>query len=562
VAGKPDTLDLALPGAILEYGQAIVEAQGGIRHRTPPAGGPAERIAVEESLLAMVKGDMLARKHIGIKLARQDEGERRLRLRAFAFLANKMLREPLHSNADLPEGAVAALDPSLPPGEALIAARHGIGRLVADGVLDTYPDSRFPWNPHVLLPARALQWVAGGRLSLGIMSPRMLAAARLKGNGEAGADESEGAGDDAIVPAPLSARQIKERIAKRVVGLDGGQLDEVSSRIALHMVRARMLAAGDDPGTSNEICLILGEPGTGKSFLCDVAGQVTGLPYASANAAEMSASGYVGISCEDGLRPLLIAAKGRVESCRFGLMCYDEFTKRGGFVNESSVNSTSVQVEMLRLLQGQLTQVGGKRSNNESSFWINTYGMFFFLCGHAPGLELLIQKRMGRSVIGFGSKGGRRGDRSLLLDALEDYQIIPEILNRLTSILIIPPPRLKDLVKAANAENGTIASYSRLLKDAMLFFEEGAVLAMARHCLTTKSYYRGLAAITSAVAAEAVMRERKGGLAITTADVRRAIGRMDDGVAGMLGALERGRPADQLDDDGTGSDTESNEAEG
>ena len=546
MATKKDDLDLELPAAILDLGQAIPAMHGGVRPRTHPA-HQEQMAAVEERVLAMAKGDANARKLIGIRERGQGNEDRRMRLRAFAYLAHKMLKEPMHSNADMAEVAVAVMDPRLAPGEALIVARHAIGRMVAECVLDAYPDGQFPWNPRVLLPARALQWVAGGRSSLGILSPQRLAAVRLKGRDEQGTEM------DGPAPEPLSARQIRDKIAKRVVGLeDGGQLDVVSSRLALHMVRAKMLASGEDPGTPNEVVLVLGESGTGKTWLCEQAGQATGLPYASANAAEMSASGYVGISCEDGLRPLLVAAKGRVEACRFGLMCYDEFTKRGASVTESAVNSTCVQNEMLRLVQGQVTQVGGKRSNHEPSYWINTHGMFFFLCGHAPGLERLIQRRMGRRAIGFAGGERPKGNRALLHAALEDYGIIPEMINRMTEILIIKPPGLKELVRASTSENGVIAAYGRLLGDAMLIFEDGAVLSMARHCLATKMYYRGLAAITSAIAAEAITREQKGAVMVTASDVQRAMARMDNGVADLLGTSRRaGLHSDPMPEEGT-----------
>ncbi len=546
MASKNDNLDLSLPGAILELGQAIHAAHGGMRPRPGAAPNAEQMVATEDRVLAMVIASVAARKLMGIRLANQDDAERRLRLRTFAYLANRMLGEQTHNHAEITEVAVAAMDPQLPPAQALLVARHGIGRMVAAGVLDAHPDCRTPWNPDVILPARALQWAAGGRASLGILSPQRLAAARLR----CGAGE-EPVETDSPVPAPLPARQIRERIAARVIGMEGGQLDVVASRLAMHMSRSRMLAAGKDPGTPNEVVLVMGtESGIGKTFLCEVAGQATGLPCTIANAAEMTSSGYVGQSCEDGLRPLLAAASGRVESCRFGLMCYDEIFRRAGSLNESAVTGTAVQGEMLRLVQGQMTQVGGKRGSFEPPFWVNTHGMFFFLCGCAAGLDRLIQRRMGRLAIGFGSGSGRMGDRAALLDGLERFGIIRELLTRLTAIVVVRPPSLDALCKAATSEHGVIASYSRLLGDAMFFFDDAAVLAMARHCLATKSYFRGLAAITSAVAAEAVMREQKGAVVVAASDVRRGIGRMDEEVADLLGATGRtGLPDDPMPDD-------------
>ena len=138
-----------------------------------------------------------------------------------------------------------------------------------------------------------------------------------------------------------------------------------------------------------------------------------------------------------------------------------------------------------------------------------------------------------------------------MLDGLERFGIIRELLTRLTAIVVVRPPSLDALCQAATSEHGIIASYSRLLGDAMFFFDDAAVLAMARHCLATKSYFRGLAAITSAVAAEAVMREQKGAVVVSASVVRRNIGRIDEGVADLLGASGRG---DDAMGDGFGAD--------
>ena len=50
--------------------------------------------------------------------------------------------------------------------------------------------------------------------------------------------------------------------------------------------------------------------------------------------------------------------------------------------------------------------------------------------------------------------------------------------SRVTAILVARPPSLETLAKAAMGEHGVIASYGRLMGNAMLFFEDGAVLAM------------------------------------------------------------------------------------
>jgi ATP-dependent Clp protease ATP-binding subunit ClpX len=520
-----EQLELTLPAAILALGQMLPSPrEWGARRGA--AAGPEQLAAQEERILSMLVPDAPARKTMGI-LDASGKSAVRLRLRAFAYVANRMLRESARGGVDMAEVAMAAMNPTTEPCEALLVARDAVGRMVADGTLEARPEGQCPWNPVLHLPARSLQWVCGGRFSLGLLLPQRLAAARMKGGSDPEIDD--------VVPAPLSARVIRERIAERVAGMEDGQLDVVSARLSMHMARARMLAAGEDPGTPNEVVLVMGtESGIGKTYLCEQAGLATGLPQAICNAAELTASGYVGLSAEDGLRPLLAAARGRIESCRFGLMGYDEIFRRAGSATESAATGTAVQGEMLRIVQGQLTQVGGKRSGFESSFWVNTYGMFFFLCGCASGLDRLLQRRLGRLAIGYGAGAGRRADPALFRDAMADLGVIPELQTRLTAIVVVKPPSSSTL---ATASRGVIDNYNRLLasRGCMLYFEEGATDAMARYCLSTRSYYRGLAAITSALAAEAIAREKRDAVVVKASDVGRMVTRMEDGVAVLLG---------------------------
>ena len=547
MASKPDNLELALPGAILDLGIALT-AQHVTKGRISGASPAVQKDAsLEDRVLALAMADPTARKLIGLREQGQSEAERRLRLRTMAILAYAFLHETPRGPVEMAVLAEAVMDASQPPGEALLVARHAIGKMAVEGVVKTVPSGPYNWTVGVIPQGKAVQWLAGGNATLGILTPQRLASRK----GEAVDEEA-----DIAAPVPLPAKVIRNRLAERVVGLDG-QLDILAGRLALHMARARLLAAGEDTGTPNECVLVLGESGTGKTWLCEQSGWATGLPHAACNAAEMTASGYVGLSADDGLRELITAAKGRVEAARFGVMCYDEMLKRGASANDSPVNSTAVQNEMLRIVQGQATQIGGKRSGYETVLWMDTRGTFFFLAGHAPGLDRLIERRLGRKTIGFGSGGPREGNRGVLLDALEDYGMIPELLNRLTAVLAIPPPRLCDLIRAATAGNGVIAGYNRLLtaRGCMLRFDNGAVRELAAHCLSSRLYYRGLAAIVSALAADAVTQGEGRTLKVQAVDIQRTVARMDEAANDLLqGASRQDAPSDSEPGDGIVAD--------
>jgi ATP-dependent protease Clp ATPase subunit len=121
-----------------------------------------------------------------------------------------------------------------------------------------------------------------------------------------------------------------------------------------------------------------------------------------------------------------------------------------------------------------------------------------------------------------------------LLDALEDFGLTPELLNRLTAVLAIPPPRLGDLIRAATADNGVIAGYNRLLipGGCRLRFEATAVQEMAARCISSRLYYRGLASVVSSLAADAIHGGRS--VTVKATDIQRAVERLDEAANDLL----------------------------
>ena len=136
VDSKPD---LALPAAMLEFGQAIASAHPGARinPRTGATADPQRLADAEDRLLAMVKADAAARKAMGIRAARQEESESRVRLRVFALMAYRSLAQPaIEPVSQISDIALACMDRRLPPGEAVLRARGILGAMVvADEII-------------------------------------------------------------------------------------------------------------------------------------------------------------------------------------------------------------------------------------------------------------------------------------------------------------------------------------------------------------------------------------------------------------------------------------------
>jgi ATP-dependent protease Clp ATPase subunit len=365
-----------------------------------------------------------------------------------------------------------------------------------------------------------------------------------------GAAYPDGIDDDAA-PSPEAkaiptARQLYDRIRERVIDLDR-QAEVIASRLVLHMTRARMLRTGEDPGTPNECWIVIGPPGVGKTWICEVAGSCCGIPFATADASDLSAEGYVGMSVSDTLKHLVVAAKGNADEARYGFLALDEYTKKARSMGESPVNTVAVQQETLRIISGQAMLLGGRRGWDRP-IQFSTVGTCFALMGHCPGLDRLVEKRMGRRM-GFSVGNGALRSRAWLNDALLDFGLIEELVSRLTAVIVIPPPSLDTLMKALVAEHGIVGSYNRLLAGhgAMLFLTPPATQALAEHGMEG-GYFRAMKRVVSALAGEVVFEGRKGTTMVEASDIRRAAAKAEDGAADLLAAPRR--PAGGVPDDG------------
>ena len=193
-----------------------------------------------------------------------------------------------------------------------------------------------------------------------------------------------------------------------------------------------------------------------------------------------------------------------------------------------------MQQEALRIISGQYMLVGGRRGWDRP-IGLSTIGTGFALMGHCPGLDRLIEKRMGRRQLGFAIGEDNKRCRELLIGGLLDFGLIEELVSRLTTILVIQPPDLDTLSKAVIAEHGILASYNRLLSahGGKLVLTPSATEALARHGMEG-GYFRSMKRVVSALAGEVIFEERKGTTTIDSVDIKRMAAQADDDAAEHL----------------------------
>ena len=331
-----------------------------------------------------------------------------------------------------------------------------------------------------------------------------------------------------------TAKQLAAKLSESVIGLDA-QVRTFACRIALHQRRAGMIRTDNDPGSPNEALLFIGPSGCGKTYLAETAGRVCGLPFAASSATDMSCTGYVGLDVDDAIKAVITAANNDVEVARFGFTFIDELDKKRASNWEHGsrdVAGASVQQGLLRLIEGCEFQVGGRKGSFD---WIptniNTRGMFFIMAGAFVGLEELMGK-IGAHGIGFGNRQDGSRQQQFLYDSLVEFGMIPELINRLSGILVFPAPTIAQLIQIA--EHAVILSYQKLLVGcgANIEVSSDGIQLMAECALESKTYARGLKASVARLIEDAVFEERKGLIQFGATEVRQAVEAAGLGSAG------------------------------
>jgi len=316
-------------------------------------------------------------------------------------------------------------------------------------------------------------------------------------------------------------------LRQTVIGADPA-VRRFSVAMSLHLRRVALVRQGIRPTTPPITVLCVGESGVGKTFMVEEFCKLAGLPFTVGNLAEVTSSGFVGISLDDILVSLFRKGekKERVEAG--SIVFFDEADKRRSNDRRGDFDATGsgVQAELLRLLEGTDIQLGGRRANdsNPGRAMLSTHGMAFCLAGCFPEIESIMTEKSRSRLLGFGD-----GDKGLrhapdVRSALTSY-FLPELCNRISTILQIRAPGLDQLIQIASEPHGVLARQNQFLGSMGLILKpsEMAVREICAIALDQKTYARGVRSIFQAVCEEAIFEEKTGELAIGIEDVRRVM---------------------------------------